>query len=93
MVVVVFLGEKANVSGIDLEPLIEGPSSIVIRIRELTYQTAGSEGDKPPDRPYAFVILPRLYKSVILEEDVQQYKDAPPKWVRLADLGMLLRIR
>ena len=86
MVVAIFRGEQGNVRGIELEPVIEGNTALTIRFSDLGYQTGGKSNFKPPDRPYAFIVVPKSSKSIVLEENVQQYKGQPPIWNPLAKL-------
>lgn len=91
IVVVVFMGARVNVRGITVEPLIETADSMIIRFSELAYQTGGPANNNAPDRPYAFIVLPKAHKSIVLEENIQQYKNQPPEWKERAKLGVLNR--
>jgi hypothetical protein len=86
MVVAVFRGERRNVRGIEVEPLVEGNGAMTIRFSEIGYQTGGKGNLQPPDRPYAFIVVPKSSKSIVLEENVQQYKGQPPIWKQSAKL-------
>ncbi len=87
-VVVIFRGEQVNVRGIEIDSLIETGDSTVIRFNELGYQTRQRVGEKPepPDRPYAFVVLPKTNKAFVLEENVQNIIGDPPVWKECARL-------
>jgi hypothetical protein len=87
LVVAIFRGEETNIRGIQIESLSDSADSVVIRFVELGYQTAGSDNNKPPDRPYAFLVLPKTNKSIILEERIES-KDVrqPPRWIERARL-------
>jgi hypothetical protein len=80
MVVAIFRGERVNTRRVAIESTSAIRGSTLIRIIDLGYQTAGKDNGKPPDRPYAFVVLPKSTKGVIVEENVQQYKGEPPEW-------------
>jgi hypothetical protein len=86
LIVVIFQGEAINVRGIQIVSFSETLNSITIRFDELTYQTAGDSNNDPPRRPYAFVIIPTTSKTIVVEENVQNYKDAPLEWKQIARL-------
>jgi hypothetical protein len=85
LVVVIFRGERQNVRGIQVGSLRESTDSIILRFEELTYQTeqtaqASNQKARPPALPYAFVILSKTSKPIILEEGTRQYINEPPTW-------------
>jgi hypothetical protein len=82
MVVAVFLGETINVTGIEVSEILESPNTITIRTIDRGYQTMVQEGEEfpPPDRPYAFILLPRSTKEVVIEEGLLREKGGPPEW-------------
>jgi hypothetical protein len=86
LVVAIFRGEEVNVRGIKINSTFETKDSIVIRFEDVGYQTSGADNNKRPDRPYAFVVLPKTSKSIVLEENTQRYKGAPPVWTQCARL-------
>ena len=86
LVVVIFRGEEINTRGIQIDSAFETTESIVIRFTELGYQTAGEANNKPPDRPYAFVIIPRTHKSIVLEENFPTMIPRSPKWQEVVRL-------
>ena len=66
---------------------------VVIRFRAITYQIDGMPlgfGDEAlttllmkkrlAQRPYAFIVLRKPVKSVVIEQDVRQRLDFPPEW-------------
>jgi len=92
LVVAIFRGERGNIRQIQVHSLSETADSIVIRFEELGYQTSVRAGEvdeyKVPDRPYAFVILPKSDKAIVLEENINRslVLDGPPKWKSVARL-------
>jgi hypothetical protein len=87
LAVVIFRGEEINVRGIQIDSASETADSVVIRFTELGYQTAGESNNKPPDRPYAFVIVPKSDKTVVLEQNSPTTKEPrSPKWIEVARL-------
>jgi hypothetical protein len=71
------------------DSVLENADVTVIRFVEVTYQTFQRVGEppKPPDRPYAFVVLPKSKKTIVLEEGVQEFKGDPPVWKECARLN------
>jgi hypothetical protein len=90
LVVVIFRGEKVNTRGIQIDSLLVNANSVVIRFDEKRYQSGRDASDKsplpPPERPYAFVVLPKTEKTIILEENNQHSKDESPQWKECARL-------
>jgi len=80
MVVVVFRGLTRNVRGIAVDSVSASGESIRIRLNDVGYQTGGKGNDRPLDRPYVFIILPKSTKDIVVEENVQKYKGEPPEW-------------
>ncbi len=86
MVVMVFLGDDVNTRGIELHDSTESKDSIVLRVLEIGYQTAGEDNKKKPDRPYALVVLPRSTKQIVLERGIQPLKNIPAQYQEFARL-------
>jgi hypothetical protein len=84
MVIAVFGGKYVNSCGYRIESVIENKISILIRFDDISYGTAGGA-----DRvtPYAFVVLPKTDKPVVLEKNMQRYKGEPPEWKEVARLS------
>lgn len=77
--VTIFRGREQNTRGIEVNVVEETPTSLVIRFTPLKYQTSGPSENKF-DCPYAFIVLPKTNKAIVLEENVQNYKDEKPEW-------------
>jgi hypothetical protein len=80
MVVAVFLGDSVNCNGIEVTEILESPSFLTIRVTRRGYQSHISHRPDPPERPYAFIVLPKSDKEIVLEEDRQRLKGQPPLW-------------
>jgi hypothetical protein len=80
LVVVIFRGDQINVRGIEVVSLREQPDITVLRFAKVTYQTANERNNKPPDKPFAFVVLPKNSKQIILEEGMRTMTNEPLKW-------------
>jgi hypothetical protein len=87
MVIAVFGGKYVNSCGYRIESVTEDKNSIVIRFDDVSYQTAGADGSADRVTPYAFVVLPKSEKPVVLEKDEQSYKGHPPEWKEVARLS------
>ena len=81
MVVAALLGDKVNVRGLEVHSVFDNAGSLTIRVERLSYQT-GSKGDTR--QPYAFIVLPKTGKRIVLEENTQNYKGGAPVWKQLA---------
>lgn len=84
MVVAILRGEQRNSRGIQVEPTESSADSLVIRFTQLGYQSFGVDNNKPPDRPYAFIVLPAATKRIVIEENVQNLIGLPPEWEEVA---------
>jgi hypothetical protein len=80
MVVAIFRGARKSTHGIEISSTSDFGELIRIRCSDLTYQTAGKGNDAPPNTPYAFVVLTKSKKNVIVEANVQRYLGQPPVW-------------
>lgn len=92
LVVVIFRGIRVNIRQIQIHSLLETADSVVVRFEELGYQTrsrAGADDEyEVPDRPYAFVILPKTDKAIVLEENINHDpQGGPPEWKAIARLS------
>jgi hypothetical protein len=92
LVVVMFRGEQIQIRQITIDSVLETAGSITIRFNELGYGIGLGKDEKPPkpERPYAFVILPKTNKEIVWEEKIWSKEDSargrPPKWEERARL-------
>jgi hypothetical protein len=90
MVIAVFRVEKGNSRGLHVESVTDGDDQVTVRYTNLSYQTAAGFGRTLPPTPitpaYAFVVVPKSDKPVVLEEDGQRLKNDPPNWTERARL-------
>jgi hypothetical protein len=68
-VVVIFRGEQINARGVQIDSTEEMEDAVIVRFTQLGYQTAGASNNEPPDRPYAFIVIPTTQKSIVLKEN------------------------
>jgi len=87
VVVAILKGDQINVRGVEVNSLLDNQDSTILRFTQVYYQTANVGKNKPPDKPFAFVVLPKTNKQIILEEDVYTVTNEPPKWKEIARLG------
>ncbi len=80
MVVAVFLGDSINSRGIEVSEILDSPGTMTIRITRRSYQSMAGDEPDPPKRPYAFIVLPKSGKEIVLEENRQRYLGYPPEW-------------
>lgn len=89
MVVAIFRGKQIQIRQLEIDSVTEWKSDFtVIRFNELGY-SIGATGKMPESEykyPYAFVVIPKSNKTIILEEGVRQYKGDPPKWTEVIRL-------
>lgn len=102
MVIAIFNGAAANTRGIEVTSVHESEQSILIRFNVLGYQTITglstnlgraatqsakvSEEVEIPDTSFAFIVLLRSERIVVLDEDKHTRIDDPPAWVEVARL-------
>ena len=67
-VIAIFEGETFNSCGFKIESVREDGDTIALRFSNVGYQTAGPDGGADRVSPYAFVVLPKSEKTVVLEE-------------------------
>ena len=82
MVIAVFQGDKTNSRGLTIS-LEEGIATLAVRFDDMSYQTLGGAVRVAP---YAFVVVSKSAKLVVVEEDVQALKTNPPEWKERARL-------
>jgi hypothetical protein len=96
MVIVIFHGESYQNHGIDIKSVTEEKGCVRVRYRPSWYQVASVPGQAEDfkaleTQTYAFVVLPRSEKAIVMEEDVRNLIPDPPVWkerAKLAALGM-----
>jgi hypothetical protein len=81
MVIAVFQGSSVNSAGLKTVAILEEKDRIVLRFEEKWYQTmerAGTGHGGNHVTVYGFFMLPRSSKTVVLEENAQNYIGQPP---------------
>jgi hypothetical protein len=86
-VVAVFKGEYVNTCRLEVKSVRDVGNATVIRFDAVSYQSGGAPGNRP-DRvtPYAFIVIPKTDRLIVLEENVQSYLGEPPVWKEVAQL-------
>ena len=81
-VVALFRGDSINSCGLRVGSVTEDGDTVVVRFDDISFQTMSSGGKDGGDRvvPYAFIILPKSEKTIVLEENVQSIIGGPPQW-------------
>ena len=79
MVLAIFQGEGINSRGLTLDSIQEESERIRVRFDEWHYQT-DANGGADRCQSFAFVVIPRSTKPVIVEENIQGLKGQPPKY-------------
>jgi hypothetical protein len=89
MVIAVFQGSSCNSAGLKAVTILEEKDRIVLRFEDKSYQTGGfdADGGRKQVTVYGFFVLPRSRKTVVLEENVQNYLGQPPVWKERASLS------
>lgn len=85
-VIAIFKGESWNSCGFRIDSVTEQDDSMLVRFEGIYYQTGGPDGGGDRVTPFAFVVLPKSEKPIVLEDNVQQYKAHPPEWNEVARL-------
>lgn len=91
MVVAIFQGESSQNYGLHIVEVLERASSVRVRFQPLWYQipsSPSSESDelKLRTQSFAFLVIPRAEKKIIVENNVQRVIDSPPVWKSVAEL-------
>jgi hypothetical protein len=89
MIVAIFVG-KGRDMGVRFYEVVEEKDCLRVRYKPIEYQTGFNPNETDAEREkreresetqsYAFVVLPRSTKCVVLEENAQTTIDAPPVW-------------
>ena len=84
----IFKGATANRTGVRVVSIDELPDALQIRLEDISYQTlsSGKDGGIEHVTPFAFVLIPRTSKLLVIEENVQGYKDRSAEWKQIAKL-------
>jgi|SRR5947207_2317567 len=86
-VLVVFVGASVNTCGLRVDSITETDDAIVVRFDDVSYQTLFGKEDKGDQvSPYAFIVLPKANKVIVLEDNVQRYIGHAPEWKEVARL-------
>lgn len=86
LVVAVFVGDRINTRGVRIDSVRQRGNALVVRFENVGYQTFNKKIKTPPDRPFAFVVVPKTELEIVLEENTQSYIDEPPVWKEAARL-------
>lgn len=78
MVLAIFRGRGWNSAGVRAISIVEEQGRIVFRFHDKSYQTDGPDGRGKQGTAYAFFVIPRSTKAVVLEENVQGLIGKPP---------------
>jgi hypothetical protein len=93
LMIAIFRGEQIQTRRLQIETVSENADSLVIRFWQIGYGVSvGPDGTTPPpERPYAFIVLPKTNKPIILEEKIwskeDQARNRPPEWKEIARLS------
>src|SRR5262249_26985799 len=66
LVIAVFQGDRINARGIAIESVQPRKNALVVRCLNLGYQTFNEENNKSPEKPFAFVVLPKTELDIVL---------------------------
>lgn len=86
IVIAVFGDNSENSCGYRIDSVREDKNSIVVRLDDISYQTEGPDGGADRVAPYAFIVLPKSKKTVILEKNEQIYIGEAAEWKEVARL-------
>ncbi|MCB9895778.1 MAG: hypothetical protein H6839_15130 [Planctomycetes bacterium] len=82
MIVAVFGGSGWNSRGYHVVELLEGETTLTVRVDETTYQTVNG-ADKVT--PYGIFVLPATRLQMVVEENVQSLKHESPTWKTIGE--------
>jgi hypothetical protein len=89
IVIAIFQGTSTNSRGLQITSVDEAKDFITLCFQGMSYQTAGGlggGGGSVQVTPYAFVVVPKSSKVIVVKEDIQVPKDKPPEWKERARL-------
>lgn len=87
-VVALFQGSSFNSRGLQIVEVQEKDDATVLRFDDVSYQTNGAANAVTP---YAFAVLPKTDKPIVIEENQQPYLGEPPVWKEVARLNAAKR--
>lgn len=80
MVIAVFGGKTTNRAGFKAVGITESAEQVTFRFCPKSFQTGGQSDRGHTTTPYAFFVVPRSTKPVVLEVDAHQYLGDQPAW-------------
>ena len=80
-------GEQTNVYGLDCRIAKQSSKDVLIRLNDLAYQTAGRDSNGDRKWPFAFIVIPKTERPIVIQDNVQQYKGEPAEWKEIVRLG------
>jgi hypothetical protein len=102
MIVAIFNGKSFQKTGIEIVTVTEEKNCLRVRYKPLWFQvgfirpergSGPAKGETKTDayetQSYAFVVLPKSQKAIVLEEDVRNLIPDPPVWKKRATLEAL----
>lgn len=84
MVVAIFEGDTWNSAGFSVHSIFERSGRLILRYEAKSYQTSGPDGGGRQASPYAFFVLPRFDKEIVMERNVQRLIRGGPVWKQQA---------
>jgi hypothetical protein len=86
VVIAIFDGQSVNKCGFRVESVRDVGETIVVRFEAIGFQTGGPDGGAKHVTPYAFIVLPKTEKEIVLEVNDQSLKVESPVWKEVARL-------
>jgi hypothetical protein len=86
MIIAIFAGKGCCCDGFTCHSINERRDRIVVQVHSLTYQVGIASfpsrkvGEIPETQAWGILVLPRSNKEVVLERDVRDLIEDPPKW-------------
>lgn len=88
IVIAILGGRSVNCCGYKIDSVRDHKDAVVVRFDEVSFQTAGPDGGAQHVTPYAFIVIPKTDKPVVLQENKSQNMSRTPAvWEEAARLN------
>lgn len=85
-VIAIFKGTVRNSRGIQLNSIAETVDLITVQFTTLGYQSTMDTARQLPETPFAFVVIPKMAKNIVIEEGVVSKRNPAAEWKEVARL-------
>lgn len=88
LVIAIFKGKVRNSRGIQLNSIAETVDLITVQFTTLGYQSTLATAKQLPETPFAFIVIPKMAKNIVIEEGVvSKRQPTAAEWKEVARLN------